>query len=601
MPARIRSSTTATSASTNIDVSRPSGVQSGDVLIVVHFNDRDRTGTGAPTGWQSLANTDAGEVAVRVWRKTATDDEPSTYRFRQSSSARGTLHLLCVADVDTSVSPQVTVDASFGGDVTTPSVRPAAGSSLEIRAGGVIPLFGSALSWSAPSGYSLRGTANADFFIASAVAIRQVNSSAPTGPKAFGLYTSVDVDGMGVSISLASADAGPVGPPPPPFTPGRGSALYRWVFTRWDGTYLDDLELSNVTFDKRIGQAGSFSASIALTPKTRDRVTRIISPDLAQLGAGPGVVTCQIYRAGVPWGEYWITAASISASGREAPTIQLTGATMDAYMLQVDIPEDLPFESQDQIDIARALIDSMQGLDSANLHLIAQDGVSGITRDISYAAHEGTYGQRLQELAQADDGFEWMVNIIAGTSGIERHWVWGAPTLGSSEVEHVFADAPYGGDILSWSEEIDALRGGTYWWARGDSASSDASTSGAAVLSEPQLAEAHLVAGWPRLDRVVTRSNVTDVSTLNDYAAYWAVNAAGALRVDSITVALGAEPTFTPNSLGDQARIFLNNGWHTAQSRVRRIIGISITPPSREGGKEIAQLIFEGIEVPSGG
>jgi hypothetical protein len=70
--------------------------------------------------------------------------------------------------------------------------------------------------------------------------------------------------------------------------------------------------------------------------------------------------------------------------------------------------------------------------------------------------------------------------------------------------------------------------------------------------------------------------------------------------VDQITVALGKQPTFTPNSLGDTARIFLHNDWHGQQSRLRRIIGISITPPSREGGKEVAQLTFEGIEAPGG-
>ncbi|HEY9372079.1 hypothetical protein [Streptomyces sp.] len=600
MPAKVRSSTVATSHSTNVDISRPSGVRAGDVLIAIHYNDRDRSGTGAPTGWTSLASASGGDVAVRVWSKTAADDEPATYRFRQPSGANGTIHLLAVTDVDTSISPQVAVSTTVGPDPVTPSVKPAAGASLEIRAAGIVPLFGAALSWSPPSGYSMRGTADADFFVASAVAVRQINSSAAVGVLAFDLYDAIDVPGLGVTISLAATDAPGTGPPPPPFTPGRGSALYRYVFAGWDGTYLDDLELSSVTFDKRIGQAGAFSASIAVTPKTRDRIARIISPDPTVLNTGPGVVTCQIFRAGEPWGEYWITAASISQSGREAPQISLTGSTLDAYMLQVEIQEELAYEGEDQIDIARALIESMQGRDGADLRLLLQDGTSGVPRDHTYPANEGTYGQRLQELAELENGFEWMVNIATGASGIERQWVWGAPRLGSSQVEHVFSNARNGGDILSWSEEIDALRGGTYWRARGDSVSDDASTAGTPLISDPALAEAHLAAGWPRLDRTIARSSVSETATLEAYAAYWATNAPGALRVDQITVALGAEPTFTPNSLGDRARIFLHNDWHPLHSRERRIIGISITPPGREGGKEVAQLTFEGIEVPSG-
>src|SRR5690606_1791419 len=247
--------------------------------------------------------------------------------------------------------------------------------------------------------------------------------------------------------------------------------------------------------------------------------------DPAELATGPGVVTSVILRDGEPRGEYWITMASVSRSGREAPALQLSGSTVGAYMTQCEIneelsvegdeqltiapgligymtqfefQEELSFEGEDQLVFARALIEDMQGRDRANLRLILQPGSSGVSRDVVYAANEGTYGQRLAELAQADNGFEWVVNIVAGTSQIERHWVWGAPRLGDGTVKHVFSDSPYGGDILDWSEEIDALRGGTYWRARGDAISEDASESAEPIVSDPVLAEAHLAAGWPR-------------------------------------------------------------------------------------------------------
>jgi hypothetical protein len=601
LPAKVRSASSAANAGDTIMVDKPAQTALGDLLIAIHFNNVGTTGTAAP-GWSPIGSIFAGGfLAARVWQRTASAAEPDTYQFRQPHSASGTAHIVTVQGADLTVSPQVELDLVLAEDAPTPSVTPAAGSHLEIRAAAVTPYVGQTITWQAPGGYVLRGDEQEAFQVTSAVATRQLNSSAPSGIKTFVFDPRENRFGAAVSISLASADSEPeTGPPPPVFTPGRGSALYRWVFTRWDGTYLDDLELVNVTFDKRIGQAGSFSATIPITSaRIRDRVARVISPNPADLGVGPGVVTCQVLRAGVPWGEYWITAASVSRSGREAPSISLTGSTMDAYMTQVEIQDNLTFEGEDQIDIARALIESMQARDHASLRLITQDGISSVPRDRTYLANEGSYGQRLQELAQADNGFEWTVNIVAGPSGVERHWVWGAPTLGRSQVAHVFSDAR--GDILSWSEEIDALRGGTYWRARGDSASDDASTTGTSLMSAPALAEAHLAAGWPRLDRTITYSSVSQQTTLDDYAAYWAANAPGALRVDSITVALGKTPTFTPNNLGDQARIFLHNEWHPAQSRVRRIIGIGITPPSSDNGKEVAQLIFEGIEAPSGG
>lgn len=602
MPAKVRSTTTANAFDAIIAIDKPLGCKQGDVLVAIGFNDMFDEGS-APSEWTQLATFPTeGSLSLGAWTKQAGASEPSSYNFGQPEGAFGTLHLLCVQDADPDISPQAAVGQIIGTDAPTPSVTPAAGSHLEIRAAAVEPYSGETTGWQPPSGYALRGNVQAAFQVASAVVSRQLNSSAPSGDKILSFIPDNPRFGVAISISLASLERIPdTGPPKPPFTPGRGIALYRWDFHLWDGTYLDTLDLAQVTFDKRIGQAGTFSASIPVTSsKIRNRVKRIISPDPSDLNAGPGVITCRVYRAGEPWGEYWITLASVSRSGREAPVIQLTGATMDAYMAQVEIQEALDFADEDQIDIARALIDSMQARDHANLQLLTQAGTSGITRTVSYAADQGNYGQRLQELGQAEGGFEWMVNIVEGAGGLERHWVWGAPLLGSGSVEHVFSDGRYKNDVLSWSEEFDALKGGTYWRARGDSAGGDASTSGSSLISTPALAQAYLDAGWPRTDRTVTFSSESNATTLDDYAAYWAANAGGALRVDSITVALGKEPTFTPNSLGDQARIFLENEWHERQSRVRRIIGIAITPPSREGDKETAQLVFEGIEVPSG-
>jgi hypothetical protein len=177
--------------------------------------------------------------------------------------------------------------------------------------------------------------------------------------------------------------------------------------------------------------------------------------------------------------------------------------------------------------------------------------------------------------------------------------VYGYPTLGSADVAHVFVDSPGGGDILDWEEDLDALRGGTVWRARGGidpTAAADASTTSTPLMSAPHEAAAHLAAGWPRIDRTLNYNSIIDQGLLDDYAAYWAAVAGGALRVDSATVALGAQPSFTPNNLGDKARLFFNNAWHLPHSRVRRIIGVTVTPFSRDEREEM-QLIFEGLEV----
>lgn len=603
MSASVRSASTATAHGEPITIARPSGVQAGDLLVAIYFGDLGLSGVTS-SGWTASGSRADGDQSCRVLRKTATGGESSSYTFGQPINADGTLHLICVKDADTAAAPNIQFAVNFAETVITPSVTPASSSTLEIRAGGLSPFPGT-LTLSAPSGYTMRGTVAAPGgFMTSAIATRQINSSTATGLKSFAFAPAEVRFGIGVSISIASADTGPPVEPPPPLTPGKGTSLYRYVLRDWDGTYLDDLPFVGVSFDKRIGQSGTFAATIPIpSSRVAQRIARVIPRDTSQLGIGPGVITCEIYRDGDPWGEYWITGAQISRSRRGTPSISLRGSTMDAYLMQVELQEELEYLSEDQLDIARALIAHMQGQPHADLRLIPQAGTSGVTRDFLYKADEATYGTRLTELALLDDGFEWTVDVVAGASGLERHWVWGYPKLGGATVEHVFVDSPHGGDILEWSEEVDALRGATSWRARGGTdpaQAADASTETTSLISAPHEATAHLAAGWPLITRTLNYSSVTDVQALEDFAAYWAAAAGGALRVDSVTVALGAQPTFTPTSLGDQARIYLNNEWHLPQSRVRRIIGVGITPISRETGKEEATLVFEGLEVPGG-
>src|SRR5690606_2740266 len=143
-------------------VARPSGTRAGDVLLAIHFNDYSTQGTGAPPGWQSVLSWfQSGFVAVRVWRKVAGSSEPATYRFRQEDFAAGTVHLLCLTEVDTQISPRASADLILGEDAPTPSVQPAAGSHLEIRAASVYLYTGQEVSWTPPAGDTSRGAIDA--------------------------------------------------------------------------------------------------------------------------------------------------------------------------------------------------------------------------------------------------------------------------------------------------------------------------------------------------------------------------------------------------------------------------------------------------------
>ncbi|MFG1963077.1 hypothetical protein [Nonomuraea sp. NPDC049028] len=578
----------------------------GDVLLA--FQSADSGGHGAMNlgGDWLLLDAYPGDLwpgsvngtwaGVNLWKRVCDVGEPVSYTASQGPVADGVVVIVAISGAVTD-----RTQTANESDTTTPGLAPSQPSGVELRyVTGVPSPPGGSVSWSLPSEYTARGQAQSGVWVSGAMVSKPVVSTAPTGDVT--LSPSLPLAAAAFTVFLPSAEE-PVPDPPvvQPFAPGRGASKFRYVFTRLlDRTYLGDLNLTNVTFDKRILQPGAFSATIPI-PNRRigDQVAEIIPRDDTDLSIGPGVITCQIFREGEPWGEYWITSAQPSRSRRGTPAIQLRGSTLDAYLAHVEIQSDLNY-SADQIDIARSLLSHLSAQAHANISLTLQPGTSGVVRDRTYLESEGaSYGGRLVELAQVDDGFEWVIDLALVDGALQRQWRWGYPKLGvQSPAPHLFADGRSGGDILEWGEEIDALRGGTRWRARGATASTDASTTSTPLISDAHEATAHLAAGWPRLDRTLSYSTVSQQQTLEDYAAFWAATAPGALRVDQVTVTFGKVVTFTPNTLGDSGRFYFNNQWHRGVWRTRRIIGIGITPTSRGSGKEEARLVLEGLEVP---
>jgi hypothetical protein len=579
----------------------------GDVLLAFQAADSGgHSALGLDGGWELLdshlgsawSGSQSGVWAgAKLWRRVCRTGEPASYTAYQGGVAAG---IVIIAAVAAGEAGSIVSASDYG--TSAPNLTPQAASGLELRlAAGVPELPGGGVSWSVPPGFTKQADAQSGLWTTAVAATRTFASNAPVG--AASMSPSSGLPAVAFTVLVASTQAQTPDPPVvQPGAPGRGTSLYRYSFynllTR---QYLGDLNLAGVAFDKRILQPGSFTATVPIpNRRVRAKVADVLPVDDSVLDRGPGVITVQVYRDGQPWGEYWITAATVARSRRGTPAISLRGSTLDAYLSRVEIQDDLSYVGEDQIDIARHLLNSMMLQPHANIGLVVAPGTSGVVRDRTYLDADGaTYGQRLLELAQVEDGFESMVNLELAGGGLVRRYAWGYPLLGVQDPpQHRFADGRNGGSILEWSEEIDALRGATRWRARGSTASTDASTSSVPIVSAVHEATAHLAAGWPRLDRTLSYSTVTEQSTLEDYAAFWAARAGGALRVDQVTVALGRDPTLTPNHLGDAAAFYFNNAWHAGVWRTRRVIGIGITPTSRGSGKEEARLVLEGTEVP---
>ncbi|RSN12797.1 hypothetical protein DMB42_11505 [Nonomuraea sp. WAC 01424] len=605
--ATLRSISSGQGTGTAFTVSKPPGASVGDILIAFHsVADISPFGMLSPVGgvsWQLLGSrSDTEWGGTKVWWKVAGPAEPASYTFRQGGGdlySGGIASIVAISDHD-GATPLIS-SAENGDDplVGCPSVSPTAAPGVTLRWAAAVTQL--THSWTSPSGHTEqveRTSADLTATLASRARPEVVGTGTATFtfvasfPPVFSHGFTVDVGGIGG-----------LPPEPPPSIPPSKDVHYKYDFCdlRTDN-FICTLDPDDVSYSRLIGEPGSFQASIDVTNRDiADQVAKVVprwvmhdsEPD--SLSTGPGRTVCHVYRNGIIWGSYAIWKAIVSSDGRGAIKVSLTGASLESYLNAVEIRDDLTYEATDQLEIARQLIDEMQALGNASIGLTSQSGTSGVNRDRTYLAGEtATFGQRLRELADVDDGFEWLIHTEDPGVGARTKLVkLGYPKLGTN-ADHVFSQP---GNVTGWSQDIDGLRGATSYRARGESISSDASTASTPLMSDPQNATAHLAAGWPRIDKTIDYSTVKEVDTLNAYAARWAAERPGAVRVHQVSVRLD-DTEWTPANLGDYARVMLVNDWWpiadggASFNNRWRVIGINVRATSRDS-QESATLVFE--------
>lgn len=357
-------------------------------------------------------------------------------------------------------------------------------------------------------------------------------------------------------------------------------------------TDLCELELSNVRFDRRIIQPGAFSADIPIVnADIKAQAQKIV----------PAKTIVHVYRDSEIWGTYIIWSVRLGSSPHGAPVMGIQGATLESWLDRRLVDVDQIYTAVDQYAIARGLLDQAQigwtpYESNANLGITSDSSNnSSVLRDRAYYVTDGaTVGQRLQELAAVDNGFEYIINTYDDYSvGIRKREFLISSSLGNSNLEVVYT---YPGGISSYDITYDATSAATAWWTRGDTIDDDVSgTSTPLMTAAPVLADNWLSSAFPHLDRVVDYSSVTVLDTLENYAAWWRDNHSGVVAVPIIELNTSNNLTLIPPSaLGTTAKFtiedqFFGRGDFSSENRV---IGIEVTPPSR-GTQEVIRLVIE--------
>lgn len=354
---------------------------------------------------------------------------------------------------------------------------------------------------------------------------------------------------------------------------------------------LCELEVTDARFDRRIVQPGAFSGNIPIVnPDIRVQAQKIV----------PAKTVVHVYRDSEIWGTYIIWTARVRSSSRGAPVMEITGATLESWFDRRIIDVDQSYTNTDQFTIARGLIAQAQigwfpYAGNANMSITTGSNLSGVNRDRHYYVTDGaSVGQRLQELAAVDNGFEYMINTYNdySTNTRKRQFLM-SNSFGNSNLEVVYT---YPGNISSYDISYDATTAATAFWTRGDSIDDDVTgTSTPLMTAAPVLADDWLLSAFPHLDKIVDYSSVTVLTTLENYAAWWRDNHAGIVAVPVIEMNTTNEFTLiAPSALGTTAQFLIEDEFfgHGDFSSENRIIGIEVTPPSR-GAQEVIRFVIE--------
>lgn len=355
------------------------------------------------------------------------------------------------------------------------------------------------------------------------------------------------------------------------------------------------------TCDRRIIQPGSISFEIQVAnADIGATVAKII----------PQRTIAHVYRNEMIIGSYVVWTKKMSSDGKNVKAA-FQGATLESMLYYRRFAVFTSFTNTEQLDIADDLLIAAQGgvapyTANGDLGITGVYTPSGILRDRTYYQTDGKFvGDYLEELANVDAGFEYIVHVYDnGISPRAREMFFVYPTINASTTPFVIEEP---GSILAWEISYDGIKGGTVFWARGDTGTTDPGADQEPILSQPYFADSFLENGYPIVEKINDYQNVSEVSTLDKYAAWWAKNRSGPSTIPSLTVdpAFMFAHGFSPFAIGSNVSFILSNpGFPVTagvptMSGVARVIGfeLSVDETQTESMKLIIETDFDPTDV----
>jgi hypothetical protein len=351
------------------------------------------------------------------------------------------------------------------------------------------------------------------------------------------------------------------------------------------GSVQMDLDLVDVTAEVSL-VGGAFSASVPMF----DYRYSVFQRQQILAATTPGKSSIVAVRNGIVMGEWVIWNR---ARQNDQGPMQLSGQEIVSFA-EARVTQAKTWTNTEQLTIARDLLVSAFAGNSGGAVALTVPAItpSGQLRDRTYKLGDGTMGQRLKELSEVDNGFDYIITptwAVSGPSSILRTARFYYPRAGANlsqafDMAGPGYDSAGSGSVLEFGVADDGSNLASRSYAIGDTVNGDVPIIG--TYTDTALVSA----GYPFMDTSASFTSVSTQAGINAHAKALWTDAQRTMQPVGLRVLADALPTVGDYALGDTVTVLLDvspnfpNGY---QGKTR-IIGWTFNPPA--SGPEVITL-----------
>lgn len=368
------------------------------------------------------------------------------------------------------------------------------------------------------------------------------------------------------------------------------STSYRYIFvTIRSEQVVEEINCFGVYFSRQLGLQGSFTASFAFDQTGKNNADIVAATT-------PGYCYVVVERNDVPvwWGVVWSRTyqsqakeCQISALGFEVfPNKQRLFNGYHAAGTNVEL-------------FCRLWTDMQASSLGRNINVLVNSFDAGPIKSIDVdTTDQKYYGDVMDDLASAADGFDWTIDCQRlGDGTYQKTLRVGYPTMGASSDSADLVVFEYPGCITNYYMTESMSDAGTNVRVLG--AGEGTSMPVADVTQTDMLT----IQGWPRWDVDVSYKDASDQTLINQLAIQASINNKPPMPTYKLTVKGDQDPVFGSYNIGDACRLVITDSRNPSPgssvaglSVPSVIIGYEVHPPSSDSVEEI-NIILPGDVV----